>query len=204
MLKVLLRLNLLAIAGISAFGLSSCGGGRDTRNKMIVSVRDQRMMLTRDGKPVKVYPVSTSKFGVGDIPGTNRTPLGRMEVAKKIGSSARKGTVFKYRRPTGEVLKPNAPGRDPIVTRILWLKGRERHNRNAYRRFIYIHGTPEEYRLGQPASYGCIRMGSGDVVDLYRRIGLGAEVKVIRGSLLSTSEGMEYVKSGKGRRSLGV
>ena len=85
MVKVLLRFSLLVIAGISAFGLSSCGSGRDTRNKMIVSVRDQRMMLTRDGKPVKVYPVSTSKFGVGDIPGTNRTPLGRMEVAKKIG-----------------------------------------------------------------------------------------------------------------------
>lgn len=194
MTSVLLRLSFLLIAGISAFGLSSCGGGRDYRNKMIVSVRDQRMLLTKDGKPVKVYPVSTSKFGVGDGPGTNHTPLGRMEVAKKIGGNSRKGTVFKHRRPTGEVLKPNAPGRDPIVTRIMWLKGRERHNRNAFRRYIYIHGTPEEWRLGQPASYGCIRMGSRDIVDLYRRIGLGAEVKVIRGSLLSTREGVEYVK----------
>ena len=204
MVSVLLRFSLVLIAGISAFGLTSCGGGRDTRNKMIVSVRDQRMLLARDGKPVKVYPISTSKFGVGDGPGTNRTPLGRMEVAKKIGDSARKGTVFKSRRPTGEVIKPNAPGRDPIVTRILWLKGREFHNRNAFRRFIYIHGTPEEYRLGSPASYGCIRMSSRDVADLYRRIGLGAEVKVIRGSLLSTREGIEYVKTGRGRRSLGV
>jgi len=192
--NVLWRLSVLLIAGVSAFGLSSCGGGRDNRNKMIVSVRDQRMLLTKDGKPVKVYPISTSKFGVGDGPGTNHTPLGKMEVAKKIGDSARRGTVFKHRRPTGEVLKPNAPGRDPIVTRIMWLKGREYHNRNAFRRYIYIHGTPEEWRLGRPASYGCIRMGSRDIVDLYRRTGLGAEVKVIRGSLLSTREGVEYVK----------
>jgi len=204
MANVLLRLSLLLIAGISAFGLSSCGGGRDTRNKMIVSVRDQRMLLARDGKPVKVYPVSTSKYGLGDGPGTNRTPLGRMEVAKKIGRNVRKGTVFKHRQPTGEVIKPNSPGRDPIVTRILWLKGREYHNRNAFRRYIYIHGTPEEWRLGQPASYGCIRMASRDVVDLYRRIGLGAEVKVIRGSLMTTPEGIEYVKSNPRRSRSGA
>ena len=204
MANVLLRLSLLLIAGISAFGLSSCGGGRDTRNKMIVSVRDQRMLLARDGKPVKVYPVSTSKYGLGDGPGTNRTPLGRMEVAKKIGRNVRKGTVFKHRQPTGEVIKPNSPGRDPIVTRILWLKGREYHNRNAFRRYIYIHGTPEEWRLGQPASYGYIRMASRDVVDLYRRIGLGAEVKVIRGSLMTTPEGIEYVKSNPRRSRSGA
>ena len=204
MVNLLLRLGLVLIAGFSAVGLTSCGTGRDTRNKMIVSVRDQRMLLARDGKPVKVYPISTSKFGVGDSPGSNRTPLGRMEVARKIGDNAPKGAVFKNRHPTGEVLKPNAPGRDPVVSRILWLKGREGHNRNAYRRFIYIHGTPEEWRLGQPASYGCIRMSSRDVVDLYRRIGPGAEVRVIRGSLISTQEGIEYVKSGKGRRSVGA
>ena len=80
------------------------------------------MLLVRDGKPVKTYKVSTSKFGIGDRPGSNCTPLGTMQVAKKIGGSAQAGTVFKSRRPTGEVLKPNAPGRDPIVSRILWLK----------------------------------------------------------------------------------
>jgi lipoprotein-anchoring transpeptidase ErfK/SrfK len=191
------RLRLL-VAGLvilpAALLLSSCGSGKDTRNKMLVSVRDQKLLLVRDGKPVKSYTVSTSKFGLGSSNGSNRTPLGRMEVARKIGGGAPTGMVFKSRRPTGEVLKPNAPGRDPIVSRILWLKGNDRHNRNTFGRCIYIHGTPEEWRLGSPASYGCIRMGMRDVCDLYRRVGEGAEVRVIRGSLLTTPEGLEYAQ----------
>jgi len=163
--------------------LNSCGPSVDNRNKMLVSVRDQKMLLLRDGKPVKAYKISTSKFGLGDQPGSNRTPLGKMKVAKKIGCGQPAGAVFKSRRPTGEVLKPNAPGRDPIVSRILWLSGTNSYNRNAYRRYIYIHGTPEVYRLGTPASYGCIRMGTKDVVDLYNRVGAGADVYVMRGSL---------------------
>jgi len=163
--------------------LNSCGPTVDDRNKMIVSVRDQKLLLLCDGQPVKAYQISTSKFGVGDIPNSNRTPLGRMKVAKKIGAGEPAGAVFKSRRPTGEVIKPNAPGRDPIISRILWLTGTQSANRNAFRRFIYIHGTPEHNRLGTPASYGCIRMGSKDVVDLYNRVGAGADVYVIRGSL---------------------
>lgn len=166
--------------------LSSCGPTVDDRNKMVVSVRDQKLLLLRDGKPVKSYKISTSKFGVGDIPNSNRTPLGRMKVAKKIGSGEPAGAVFKSRRPTGEVIKPDSPGRDPIVSRILWLTGTQSANRNAFRRFIYIHGTPEHSRLGSPASYGCIRMGCKDVVDLYNRVGTGADVYVIRGSLQNT------------------
>lgn len=183
------RLVLLtAISLFTAIGFTGCVNspfGRDNRNKMIVSVSDQRMLLVRDGKPVKTYKVSTSKFGVGDRPGSNCTPLGRLQIAKKIGSNSPLGTVFKSRRPTGEVLKPNAPGRDPVVTRILWLTGTESRNRNAFGRTIYIHGTPEERRLGTPASYGCIRMGSKDVADLYERVGYGADVFVIRGSIQS-------------------
>lgn len=166
--------------------LSSCGPSVDSRNKMIVSVRDQKLLLLTDGKPVRSYQVSTSKFGVGDIPNSNMTPLGRMKVAKMIGSGQPAGAVFKSRCPTGEVIKPNAPGRDPIVSRILWLTGTQSSNSNAFRRFIYIHGTPEHNRLGSPASYGCIRMGCQDVVDLYNRVGTGADVYVIRGSLKST------------------
>ena len=185
------RVLFLASLGlIAALGLTGCGSnsytiGGDTRNKMIVSLRDQKMLLVRDGNPVKAYKISTSKFGIGDKPGSNCTPVGHLQVAKKIGSSAPIGSVFKARRPTGEVLKPNAPGRDPIVTRILWLTGTESRNQNAFRRTIYIHGTPEERYLGRPASYGCIRMGSRDVADLYNRIGTGADVFVIRGSIKS-------------------
>jgi hypothetical protein len=184
-----MRLFATAIASLLLLaGISGCGWvGEDDRHKMIVSVRDQKMLLVRDGRPVKSYKVSTSKFGVGDTLRSNRTPLGRMEVARKIGDGQCCGAVFKSRRPTGEVLKPNAPGRDPIVSRILWLKGAEQQNRNAFRRFIYIHGTPEEWRLGSPASYGCIRMASRDVIDLYNRVGRGADVFIIRGSIKQTS-----------------
>ena len=182
---------LTAIA--SCLVLSSCSTlFEDSRSKLIISVSDQKLLLTSDGVPIKAYKVSTSKFGLGSRLGSNRTPIGKMAVAKKIGGSAPKGMVFKSRRPTGEILRPNAPGRDPIVTRILWLRGKEKQNRNTFRRCIYIHGTPEEWRLGSPASYGCIRMASSDIVDLYKRIGVGAEVYVIRGPLTTTPEGQRY------------
>ena len=183
--NLLNRPVLTILAGAAALLLCGCGSQLDTRNKVLVSVRDQRMMVVKDGIAVKSYPVSTSKYGLGDKPGSRHTPLGTMRIARKIGSGAPSGSVFKSRRRTGEVLRPNAPGRDPIVSRILWLKGTQYKNRNAYRRYIYIHGTPEEWRVGKPASYGCIRMKSRDVIDLYRRVGIGAEVRIIRGSLFS-------------------
>jgi len=129
------------------------------------------------------YPVSTSQFGLGDHPGTCATPLGRLTVAQKIGDGAPLGMVFKNRRPTGEILVPNAPGRDPIVTRILWLKGVEPQNRNAYGRCIYIHGTPVENQIGKPVSYGCIRMRSQDVLHLFTTVGVGTRVDVVRDHL---------------------
>ncbi|MES2658193.1 MAG: L,D-transpeptidase [Verrucomicrobiota bacterium] len=190
-------LSLLAAAGLTSCGSNSFSFGKDTRNKMIVSVRDQKMLLVRDGTPVKSYKISTSKFGVGDSPGSNRTPIGHLQVAKKIGDNAPIGSVFKARRPTGEVLTPNAPGRDPVVTRIMWLTGTESRNQNTFRRTIYIHGTPEERRLGSPASYGCIRMGSRDVADLYSRIGTGADVFVIRGSIQTKKEDESTASAGK-------
>ncbi len=186
-LKALI-LGLVVTGG--SFALSGCSStasvvdGKDTRNKLVVSVRDQRMLLLRDGKPIKTYPVSTSKFGLGSRPGSFHTPLGNMEIARKIGDGQPIGMVFKGRNPTGEVLEANAPGRDPIVSRILWLNGKEPHNSNTFSRLIYIHGTTEERRLGRQASYGCIRMGIRDVVDLYNRVGVGAEVTVIPEPLL--------------------
>lgn len=179
-----------ALSGLLAcLLLSACGSfgslGQDRRNKMIVSVRDQKMVLLTDGKPIKSYKISTSKFGLGDKPGSYQTPTGHLRIAKKIGCDAPHGAVFKSRKRTGEVIRPNAPGRDPIVTRILWLKGIESQNRNAFRRMIYIHGTPEERNLGRPVSYGCIRMSSRDVVDLYNRVGAGADLFVVRGPVRS-------------------
>lgn len=182
---------LFLVPVLASLLLASCGDG-DSRNAVVISVKDQRMLLVEKGTPVKAYPVSTSKFGLGSQRGSNRTPLGKLEVARKIGRGAPSGAVFKSRRRTGEVLRPDAPGRDPIVTRIIWLRGKQRHNRNSFARYIYIHGTPEERRIGHPASYGCIRMKSRDIIDLYRRLGVGSKVKIIRGSLADTREGRAY------------
>jgi lipoprotein-anchoring transpeptidase ErfK/SrfK len=159
---------------------------KDKEHRVLVSVADQSLELYHKEKLVGRYPVSTSKFGLGDRPGSRETPLGRMEVAKKIGASAPLGAVFKSRRPTGEILSPDAPGRDPIVTRIIWLRGLQPQNRNAFARCIYIHGTPEERNVGHPASFGCIRMKSADVVQLFNTIGLGATVDIIPGHLPET------------------
>jgi hypothetical protein len=142
-------------------------------------VRDQKLMLVQNGAKVATYPVSTSMFGLGDDRGRMTTPLGYLAVEKKIGDNVPVGAVFHNRRVTGEVLQPNAPGRDPITTRIIWLRGLEAQNEHAFQRCIYIHGTPEEKKIGQPASYGCIRMKSSDVAALYDRVPVGALVQIV-------------------------
>jgi lipoprotein-anchoring transpeptidase ErfK/SrfK len=158
------------------------GCAQDRRHVMIISVNDQRMVVLDRGVPIASYPVSTSKFGVGDGFGTYRTPAGLMKVRKKIGAGASPGEVFKSRRPTGEVIAVDAPGRDPVVTRILWLDGLESGNRHAYKRCIYIHGTPEERNIGTPASFGCIRMRSRDIIELFDLVGVGARVRIVDSS----------------------
>ncbi|MGI8956383.1 MAG: L,D-transpeptidase [Chthoniobacterales bacterium] len=151
--------------------------------RVIISVKDQKLMVVENGKRAAVYPVSTSKFGLGDRWGSMATPLGWLQVAEKIGDHAPPGAVFHKRRFTGEILQPNAPGRDPIVTRIIWLRGLERTNANAFNRCIYIHGTPEEKIIGKPASFGCVRMSSKDVAEVYAQIQIGALVRIIPDSL---------------------
>jgi lipoprotein-anchoring transpeptidase ErfK/SrfK len=150
----------------------------DTSSQIIVSVRDQKLMLLQNGGKVAMYPVSTSMFGLGDSWGRMTTPLGHLAVEKKIGDNVPIGAVFHNRRLTGEILQPNAPGRDPITTRIIWLRGLEAQNAHAFKRCIYIHGTPQEKNIGRPASYGCIRMKSSDVAELYDRVPLGALVQI--------------------------
>ena len=102
-----------------------------------------------------------------------------MRVCEKLGDGLPVGAVLKHRQATGEILEVNAPGRDPIVSRILWLEGLEAQNDHARARGIYIHGTPEETRLGKPVSWGCIRMRSEDVVELYDLVPLGALVTIL-------------------------
>ena len=177
-------LTRLTVIGAIALVISSCAAP-DTRHHILISAREQKLAVLDRGNLMAIYPVSTSKFGLGDWPGSSCTPLGELEVAKKIGDHATPGTVFKDRRRTGEIVAPDSPDRDPIVTRILWLRGREAQNGNAFARMIYIHGTPEERNIGFPASYGCIRMRSSDIINLYEIVGPGAEVTIIDAPLAS-------------------
>jgi len=189
---VLRRVAHFAACAVLAVTFSNCSSTPSKELK--VSVKDQKMALYDQGQLVRTYGVSTSKFGEGDLARSNCTPIGKLKVAKKIGDGMPPGMVFKSRRPTGEVIRPNAPGRDPIVTRIMWLAGADSRTKNAFRRFIYIHGTPEERNIGHPASYGCIRMRSMDIIDLYSRVPEGATVKIERGGLPSEAKSMpEYV-----------
>ena len=172
-----IRPSILIVALFVSF-CASCAAP-DTQHQVVISAREQKLALLDHGNLVAVYPVSTSKFGLGDRLGSYDTPLGKLEIADKIGDNAPPGTVFKDRRRTGEIVMPDSPGRDPIVTRILWLRGREPQNANAFRRDIYIHGTPEERNIGLPVSYGCIRMRSSDIIKLYDMVGRGAEVTIV-------------------------
>jgi lipoprotein-anchoring transpeptidase ErfK/SrfK len=169
--------------------LQSCAAP-DTQHRIVISAREQKLALLEKGNLVAMYPISTSKFGLGDSRGSYRTPLGELEVADKIGDGARAGTVFKDRRRTGEVIPVNAPGRDPIVTRIIWLRGREPQNANAFSRDIYIHGTPEERNIGRPSSYGCIRMRSSDIISLYSVVGTGAQVTIVNAPIAAVIPGL--------------
>jgi len=143
---------------------------------IIVDVKRQKLQLIRDGAPIVTYPVSTSQFGLGDDFHSYRTPLGKLQICDKLGDRLPSGAVIKGGRFTGEVLKPNAPGRDPMVSRVIRLQGLEDQNRHALRRGILIHGTPEERRIGKPVSWGCIRMRSADVIALYNQVRIGTPV----------------------------
>jgi lipoprotein-anchoring transpeptidase ErfK/SrfK len=150
---------------------------------IVVSVPDQTLALIDNGAVTAKFPVSTSKFGLGDNPGSYATPTGSLEIASKIGGNAPLGAVFKSRTMTGEILAPNARGRDPIVTRILWLRGLEKSNARAYGRNIYIHGTPVEKLIGRPVSYGCIRMRSQDVARLFGAVRVGTKIDILNAGL---------------------
>ena len=145
---------------------------------IFISAHDQKLAVYDHGEVLAKYPISTSKYGLGDSSGSYKTPLGTLWVCNKIGDNLPLGAVIRNRNATGEVLSPNAPGRDPIVTRVIWLSGLEPQNRNAYARCIYIHGTPEERNLGKPASYGCIRMRSKDVAELYKLVRIGTHITI--------------------------
>jgi len=139
---------------------------QSARTKIDVSVRDQRLTLTRDGEELRSYPISTSRFGIGTEEDSLKTPLGRFRIVEKIGDGAAPGTIFKARVALGPD-DPPPDTEDFITSRILWLDGLEEENANTRDRFIYIHGTKHEDKIGTPDSHGCIRMRDADVIELF-------------------------------------
>ena len=139
---------------------------QSARTKIDVSIRNQRLTLTRDDEEIRSYPISSSRFGIGSEEGSMKTPVGRFRIADKIGHDADLGTIFKARVALGPE-DPLPETEDFITSRILWLDGLDEHNANTRDRFIYIHGTRHEDEIGTPASHGCIRMRNADVIELF-------------------------------------
>jgi hypothetical protein len=146
-------------------------------HKIRIDTKEQTLQFLRDQRVVHQFPVSTSRFGVGQAPGSFQTPLGRFRIYQKIGGDQPLNTVFRGRVP---VPSPSdwEKERDLITSRILWLDGLEPHNENTRERFIYIHGTNEEHLIGQPASHGCVRMRNADVARLFDLVEPGTEVEI--------------------------
>ncbi len=156
-------------------------------DRVLVSVSAQSLALCTGDNVVVTYPVSTAAAGTGQQSGSWQTPLGEHRVRVKVGHGAPHGAVFVRRRATGEVwseaLHTQCPERDWVLSRILWLTGREPGvNRggdvDSLRRFIYIHGTPDCEPMGQPLSHGCIRMTNDDVIDMFERVPVGTPVLI--------------------------
>jgi len=155
--------------------------------RLTVDLGHQRLILTTSVGTVCTYPVSSAARGAGEHNASHQTPRGAHRIRAKIGSNSPIGTVFKGRRPTGEIYSPElaavSPRRDWILTRILWLCGCEPGvnrfgNVDTMRRYIYIHGTPDSIDMSQPGSIGCIRMTNADVIDLFERVAVGTPVDI--------------------------
>lgn len=153
--------------------------------KIEVDLGQQKLRLHDGAQVLREYPVSTGGNGIGEINGSGCTPRGRHIVRAKIGADAPLGAAFRARRWWGDVWSPEAhaatPGRDWMLTRILWLSGTERgRNRlgcvDTFRRYIYLHGTPPVTQLGTPGSKGCIRMRNEDIIELFDLVPTGTEV----------------------------
>ena len=165
--------SLLALAGLATPSLARASTTPPAAQEIVISVKRQTMTLLQGGGRKTEFPVSTSKFGIGDQRRSFRTPLGAFRIERKVGANLPSGAVFKGLHFTGEVVAANAPGRDPIVTRVLCLGGGSAGSRG-----IYIHGTPQEKSIGRPASYGCIRMRSRDVIALFDTVAVGTRVVI--------------------------
>lgn len=143
-----------------------------------IHVPSQTLNLLDDsGEAIRCYVISTSRYGLGSEPGSNKTPTGCFQITEKVGDGAPPGEIFISREPTGR-FGEEGDEKDHVQTRILWLDGLDPENANTHSRYIYIHGTNAESQLGTPASHGCVRMSNLDVIDLYNLVPVGTQVEI--------------------------
>lgn len=147
-----------------------------TRPRLEVSIGTQRIQLWDGVRLVREWPCSTSKFGIGFVEGSNKTPLGSFVVREKHGAGAESGTIFKARMAAGLWRAGDVTKDDLVLTRILRLDGDEARNANTFERYIYIHGTNDERLIGQRGSHGCVRLRNADVVELFDLVPEGTAV----------------------------
>lgn len=152
-----------------------------------VKIATQKMHVFQQGKLYREYNISTAKNGAGEVYGSEQTPRGLHVIRAKIGAGCAPNTVFVRRRPTGELYTPSLreqfPTRDWILTRIFWLSGLEvgknrLGNVDTMRRFVYIHGTPDDVAMGMPGSRGCIRMRNHEIIELFSYIPVGTQILI--------------------------
>ena len=142
-----------------------------------VSIRDQQLTIKENEESIRTFPVSTSRFGIGTEEGSLKTPTGRFRIVKKIGANMPGETVFVGRVPLQRD-EPLPATEDLVMSRILWLDGLDEHNANTRDRYIYIHGTKHEDKIGTVASHGCVRMRNADVIELFELVEEGTPVMI--------------------------
>jgi L,D-peptidoglycan transpeptidase YkuD (ErfK/YbiS/YcfS/YnhG family) len=146
--------------------------------RLAVSIANQTLCLWDEHRLVKEWPCSTSKFGIGFVEGSNKTPLGCFVVAEKHGAGAPSGTIFKARVPVGQWVPGQITTDDLVLTRILRLAGLEPRNANTFARYIYIHGTSDEQRIGQRGSHGCVRLRNDHMIEVFDAVPEGTLVTI--------------------------
>ena len=156
----------------------------EERYRLVISVPDQRMALLDGETVIREFSISTALKGVSEALNSDGTPQGLHVIAEKIGDGQPVGMIFKGREPIGVISELNpTEGIPPVVTRLFRLRGLESGNQTTYDRLIYLHGSPHEAQLGQPASGGCIRMKSDDVIALFNTIEIGTPITILESKL---------------------
>lgn len=158
------------------------------RIKVVVFIKKQKMKIFRGDEVIKEFPISTSKFGIGNKIGSCKTPLGKHRIYEKNGKNAPIGAIFKAKKFTGEIVSKNEDlysDQDLITTRILQLEGLEEginkgDGIDSAKRYIWIHGTSQESLIGKPASHGCIRMKNKHVAEFFDLVRVGTEVEIVK------------------------